>query len=367
MKLETVYKRTLDISSMILFGEMAGAEYEIFMQQKNQIPGFLKMEMILSDGIEQYWYDITGKRSLDSYLEAMHLKNQQFMQLMEQILEAQQQLTRYLLREEALLLDPEYIFWDPRKERFFFCYCPAGSEESVRQVRELLEYLLQKLDHKDMEAVQNGYGVYQGMVEENSSLRQVMAQLQRTEKNEQKAEAYAERTSEAESETKEEPEEEKEITEKRRIQTNLFQRMKEPFETMRKKKKVGTELVFEPDQIEEDTEPENPTIYLQASDAGRQTQGILKYMGNGREEDFNINREVFVIGSKREGIDGVLYEDTISRIHAQISHQEGEYYLEDLNSMNGTMLNGKLLDYKEKVKLHPGDEVCFASERYEFY
>lgn len=57
---------------------------------------------------------------------------------------------------------------------------------------------------------------------------------------------------------------------------------------------------------------------------------------------------------------------TISRIHARIRQREGEYFLTDLNSRNGTSVNGRMLKEEEEYMLQNEDEVDFAQARYIF-
>lgn len=56
----------------------------------------------------------------------------------------------------------------------------------------------------------------------------------------------------------------------------------------------------------------------------------------------------------------ILKEATVSRIHARIVYKEDEYYLEDLNSKNGTYVNECLLENRESLKLKSGDRIKFA-------
>lgn len=58
--------------------------------------------------------------------------------------------------------------------------------------------------------------------------------------------------------------------------------------------------------------------------------------------------------------------DTVSRIHAKITKEEDSYYIEDMNSTNGTYCNGELLNYKEKTLLQKNDRIAFAKELYRF-
>lgn len=50
----------------------------------------------------------------------------------------------------------------------------------------------------------------------------------------------------------------------------------------------------------------------------------------------------------------------VSRRHAQIYYQEGEIYLEDLGSSNGTLVNGVPLSAHAPYKLRDGDEVILG-------
>ena len=57
---------------------------------------------------------------------------------------------------------------------------------------------------------------------------------------------------------------------------------------------------------------------------------------------------------------------TVSRVHARIRFSEGEYYIMDLNSRNGTFVNGELLPGGEEVKISDGDGISFADAVYRF-
>jgi serine/threonine-protein kinase len=57
----------------------------------------------------------------------------------------------------------------------------------------------------------------------------------------------------------------------------------------------------------------------------------------------------------------------VSRIHARLITQEGQWYLEDLNSTNGTCLNGQQLTPGEHTALRDGDYVQFGRLGVTFY
>ncbi len=73
-----------------------------------------------------------------------------------------------------------------------------------------------------------------------------------------------------------------------------------------------------------------------------------------------------VIGKMETAVDAVIDLPTVSRIHAKIRRRDQEYYLSDLNSRNGTAVNGRLLKEGEDYQLQNEDEVDFAQARYVF-
>ncbi|MCA9960316.1 MAG: FHA domain-containing protein [Anaerolineales bacterium] len=72
---------------------------------------------------------------------------------------------------------------------------------------------------------------------------------------------------------------------------------------------------------------------------------------------WTIETNEFVIG-RGSDCQMVLPERQVSRYHAKILYENGRYYVEDLDSKNGTHINGKQI--KGKASLQDGDEVQIA-------
>lgn len=74
-----------------------------------------------------------------------------------------------------------------------------------------------------------------------------------------------------------------------------------------------------------------------------------------------INKPKYLIGKKASSVDGVInYSQFVGRIHCQIITQDNKFYIYDLDSTNGTLLNGKLLDANKAVLLNNGDKLEIA-------
>lgn len=71
------------------------------------------------------------------------------------------------------------------------------------------------------------------------------------------------------------------------------------------------------------------------------------------------DREV-LIGKQKELVSCVIDSPAVSRVHARIRLGEDGCYLRDLNSTNGTSVNGEMIFGSEEVRLCPGDHIAFA-------
>ena len=69
--------------------------------------------------------------------------------------------------------------------------------------------------------------------------------------------------------------------------------------------------------------------------------------------EVSIDRERIVIGRGRKA-DLALAEATISRAHAALGFDENGFYVEDLGSTNGTLVNGARVD---RQRLKNDDEI----------
>jgi hypothetical protein len=106
----------------------------------------------------------------------------------------------------------------------------------------------------------------------------------------------------------------------------------------------------------------HPTICL--ATASGEPRGILVYEGMEGYPDFELDRTLCVIGkSSRARMQ--ISRSTISNFHAKIDYMDG-YYIEDMNSTNGTFVNNEILNYREKRELKVGDIVGFADVKYRF-
>src|SRR3982751_5988575 len=75
-----------------------------------------------------------------------------------------------------------------------------------------------------------------------------------------------------------------------------------------------------------------------------------------------LKDETITIGRMR-GNTIVIEDSSISLMHAKITRRDGEFHLKDLNSTNGTMLNGQPIT---EARLQNQDQVRFAEVSAQF-
>ena len=72
------------------------------------------------------------------------------------------------------------------------------------------------------------------------------------------------------------------------------------------------------------------------------------------------------IGKARGMVNYCIEDSSVSRMHARVECRNGHYILTDLNSTNGTYVNGMPLDPNEQIEIEPGDEIRFGNMKYCF-
>ena len=111
---------------------------------------------------------------------------------------------------------------------------------------------------------------------------------------------------------------------------------------------------------------EQDRTYLSGQREEAVTGARLIYLGGGEERDFVVDKDIFLIGTDASAVDGVLKSRAAGEIQAKITRAENTYYIEDMNSANGTLVNGEILIYKEVRRLEEGDRITFADISYRF-
>ena len=455
------YKRDLNHTYVILQEEKEPdtASYQIRMLLTNAIPGLLDCKIGKMDDKTLFYYEVTSRQSLQSVFEQRSIGAEALRKLFEQLLDLLEELGQYLLAPDGLVLQPELVFADANLENFSFCYLPGKQGHTgcfQKQIRELMEYLLPKLDHQEQDAVVLGYGLYREISAEIFSVETIQALLYQTgkekkETTEQEGKErsreenppvqmeemrWEEREAEAAAENFfVEAEEEKDEGNWKNIVeavicigflggvlalrwtqaetvwylvlggaaavVGIVSLALELFSEYQNRKglkqKDGTwnpqsdteqqgwrrDSSVEKEKIwEKNEEQENRKMHSlmelegQEEDLFGKTELLTSPEDEGRAYLIPIDpidlplipieRGSTLIGKLSAAADVILPYRTVSRLHAKlVSTEEGDYLL-DLNSRNGTTVNGVPLMGETKRKLEDGDDISFAGKKYRY-
>ncbi len=475
---EIVYERSMTGSYMkIAAGIHAGIDEKLMLKRK--LPGLLAVEKAYVDGDGQYWYNISGKQSLDTYCRVKEIGIAFIERLIISICSEMEILEWNLMQTSCLMLDPELIFITNSNQEIIFTVYPGSNGTVEAEFQQLMEYLLTKIDHKDAHAVRAAYSIYEKILLEGYSVLDIREQIVQAKKEQasqnieklydsrpvsqrssvpsiekepqqfktQKLQEEAVEDKGTRRKTKNakkgtgfkeqkkrkkdrmwaakikdflmdigilEPEErrhevsdqkirelegsgyegrkyeeekygerryEESRYEDRRYEEGRYQegkfaerrsegrkREKRKLEAGKsgreRKMSVETGVVYPEEEMVTMPQAEyRPTVCL--SSMGAKPRGMLLYQGNGSFADICVSAKMTRIGYG-EDADAKIPAETISQMHARIDHEEDAYYIEDLNSTNGTYVNDEALVYKERRKLNSNDVIRFADVRYRF-
>ena len=378
--MEIEYRRTWDQSVMLITGHVEEENYELKMLKHNTVAGLLPVEEIQETGDFRFCYDITGKKSLECYLENNALNPVMIKKILENLIHLCREMERYLLKEEKLLLKEDMIFMDSREEQFYFCYYPDKEGELREEFGKLIEEMLPQLDHENREETEKVYAIYEKTREENYSLLNLQELFFKEEENGGevwKEYEIAGDETEAADLTVTNPQNSQKMDRISSIKKQMLQILEKGISWLyrdklnRKKKEFSMPEIpvpairkkQMPQKIYPQEQDKNPlSEYTEKAITGAR----LMYLGGGEERDFVINKDVFLIGTDALAVDGILKSRAAGEIQAKITKEEDIYYIEDMNSANGTLVNGEILIYKEVRRLKEGDRITFADISYRF-
>jgi len=83
---------------------------------------------------------------------------------------------------------------------------------------------------------------------------------------------------------------------------------------------------------------------------------------DGSHTEFELGDKPITIGRSPDA-DITLYDERSSRLHCGVRLWDGDFYIKDLKSRNGTIVNGRPIDV---TKLEPGDTIRVGSTVFVF-
>ncbi len=397
-------------------------DYSYEMLRRNNIKGLLSLEYSMEDNKPFYYYDITAKYSFNSCFYELKLNKEHILSFFTALHNITAELNRFLLDASHLVLLPQCVFCNKDLDHFSFVYCPDYNQDFFSSLKEFISYLLTIANHDDEKTVLLSYGLWQEVQNENFNLKSLMKVIEKH--NTCDTPVKTQNTiftpiSETPVPTDTTILKEPDVLLKENyyydtgfliktaavfaaifvalavnvlfkllsfysmemffiILTSLlvflifytskvlriaplYKQYSKPLNSHEEKIiKIDTDISLSPvSDTDENTDTVllcvNPTSY------GRH----LVYTGIDFSQEAELNTFPFCIG-KSEGNNLMINNPAVSRKHARLTFSNGSYYLEDLNSSNGTRVNDELIPAYTLTEITTADRITFAHLTYIF-
>lgn len=448
-KIRLKYERNLNHTYLVYEGIFEADAYVVQMILQNSIEGVLKCRIDKVDGRGRLYYEISSKQSLTSIFEKKKISYAILRQLLESFKNILVRLEDYLLPEEYLMTEPDYIYMEPEQKAFYFCIVPSDMEQNTMQ--PLLEFLLEHVDYTDEKAVATAYEWYKRAGEENYSFMDIYRQVfvdkvGNGSRSERKETIYSETDTdiqdkeidrEQENKRTEEPlhmlfdgekgesDTDNQIANQHRkwyfaagagvvlvvvaivcaiyigvkeaaavcvilaaAGVMLYRRYLEKEEesyvwedelfeevhTADNGEQIEIHDMYEEKEVEKQSTAEQvmevsedkeygETVFI--TNASMKNGHVLKPVGM-EFPQLGINFFPYIIGKLAGAVDGVVEHETVSRIHCKLEFENERYYIRDLNSTNGTIVNGTVVETEERMEIQYGDQIQIGQALYVF-
>lgn len=373
--MEISYKRELNHSYMIITDVDTGLteRYPYHMMIKNKIGKLLECRERVLEGKSFLYYDISSRQPLERMYESAKMKAEDLRHIIYSVQAIQEDLAEYLLDEQGLILDTSMLFADLETEELYFCYYPGTSIE-MKRYGGLADFFLEHVDHGEEHAVAIAYQFYKFSKSEYFVLSSFLPFLEKESKKQPEETAYQEPFYTQEVEKKQEIDvitdspETKRHGKKKSFLSFLNRRNHKHKETQEHARQENwPEAVWDSYAGQTDRKTAGDTVYFADLDElPGKASGIPGLKEEGGDRLFRLDHLPLTVG-KMKGKAGILLEDgSVSRLHARLEAGGEGVWIQDLNSRNGTLVNGEKLSPNETVPLNDGDRIQFGRERFIF-
>lgn len=178
--MDVEFKKDLHHTYMVISQNEFSKEenYCIKLLKTNSLPGMIKLEQRSVDNSVTFYYDITAKQTLNNLLEKSVMSCDQINQLFTRIIDTIERGYEFLLNENDFILEPEFIFLDLASNQPYLCYLPGHHKSVKEQMSRFIEYIMNKVDYNDKDAVLIVYNLYGACREEGYTFHHLMKILQ---------------------------------------------------------------------------------------------------------------------------------------------------------------------------------------------
>ena len=397
--------------------------YEYQMCTNNELSHLLDFQQRTQNGECYLYYEVSGMQSLDILLQTQKLKRPLAIAAAQAIVKLCRDFSEYVLDIQRVIWNPKYIMIQMNSKEFRFVYHFAYTEDKETKQKDIeqtdleqfLECCIEHLDYQDETLVSQMFHVYEALLDQKDNF--ILVQEMEALLNNLSPEGNIEKT---EIKQMQEDVSVKDPFVKDNSQTEIISIPEKScvFQKERRHLKIGLGIlllldigvliVWRPltilkiffavaaggvllwlnvhirrqEQQKGKKLQQEQEIYMEeykeltSQYDGEQgetcmivmedSKGVLYNLQNGEPQYIYIGDTRKIIGKDPDKAQIKLEHESVSRVHALIYKEGTVCIVEDLNSTNGTWVNGKSLKPREPYTLKEGDKVRFAGMEYIF-
>ncbi|SHJ43509.1 DUF6382 domain-containing protein [Parasporobacterium paucivorans] len=401
--MEAVYRHDMYHNYLVLrAGDDMESTYKYHMLINNRIKGFAKTTVRTMDNEKFLYYEISSRQTMRIMLEKEKVDYRKLKNILVCLHGCMEEANRHLLPAEDILMDPSMIFCDVEMETVEFCYYPGWGRKFMPGLNDLLQFILTRLDHDDIQATRTAYDLQMMTTRDNCTFGEIVETMMAGEPI---AVSQKEDSPEIMKEMQPENLEIKKRSSFKISEPDLkklhnatnkgmmvfgtilamvtgtqmyraFRDMEYGFFIPVSAAGVAVCLVLsrlsrgalsEPEEVplvpgleesEEKTEEKDPHPPARGN--------FLESQSTCGGDDVCIKDFPFTVGSLAGRVNHVIAEEGIAPMHARVIRDGEDMYLEDLNSPGGTRVNGERIEPYGRVLLEGGDRIEMAKSTYIF-
>lgn len=151
-------------------------DYQIHMLAENTFAHLIETTACCMDGNSQYIYNISGKESLSKMYETDRIDKTDMIIIVEQMMEAVEEVQNHMLDANRLILNPDYIFYE--RGCFFFCYYPLWKENLCEGFHKLTEFFIRELNYETQDGVIMAFELHKGTMTDHYDIDEIMIRIE---------------------------------------------------------------------------------------------------------------------------------------------------------------------------------------------
>lgn len=337
---------------------------------ENDITGILSTKITKINSDTVFMYDISSMQSLAVLYEKKTYSASDIDNILESLYRTVKNMEPYFLDVNNLIVDKDLIFMNMENGNISFSYNPYFSKPITKQLEELSRYLMDKVDYSSKEATYKVFMLNQKVLGEGFVIDNLASLFEEKSAKEENKNIFYEEVAQEDYlnddvthiNIKDDYKEKKTLSGFLTDIKNKFTYKKVKEQAVVCETKTVYKAIGEQDNVSNNEEDMyiGQTVLLSET----KTNVISFKPDKPYFDEFELEQNSIVIGKMEEKVDVVIKDPSVSRIHAKCEREGDRFFIEDLNTTNGTYLDNKRMVPYKMEEIFDGSRIRFGQVGY---